>query len=106
MEMYAVIRDRGREFKVREGDVIQLDRNRLEKGETIEFDEVLLCGGGDDVEIGRPLVSGAKVTGEVLGETKAKKTVIIKFRRRKDSRTRKGHRQTLTSVKITSIQKP
>jgi large subunit ribosomal protein L21 len=104
--MYAVIRDRGKEFKVHEGDVIQLEKNGLARGQTIEFDEVLLCSGEDGVEIGQPLVSGAKVTGEVLGETKGKKTVVLKFRRRKDSRTRKGHRQTFTSVRITSIQKP
>ncbi len=104
--MYAVIRDRGREFKVGEGDVIQLDRNRLEKGETIEFDEVLLCSDKDGVQVGQPLVSGAKVTAEVLGEAKGKKIVVLKFRKRKDSRTKRGHRQTYTAVRITSIQKP
>ena len=104
--MYAVIRDRGREFTVREGDTIRIDRNRLEKGEAIEFDEVLLYSGKDGVEVGRPLVSDVKVAGEVQGEVKGKKAVLLKFRRRKDSRTKKGHRQKYTSVKITSIQKP
>jgi large subunit ribosomal protein L21 len=104
--MYAVIRDRGREFKVSEGDIIQLDRNRLEKGEVIEFDEVLLYSGEGDTELGRPLVSGAKVTGEVIGHVKGKKSLTLKFRRRKDSRTKIGHRQAYTSVKITGIQKP
>jgi len=106
MKMYAVIRDKGREFKVSEGDIIQLDKNRLDKGDAIEFDEVLLCSDGDNIEVGQPFVSGAKVTGEVLGEAKSKRIVAIKFRRRKNSRTRKGSRQVFTKVRITSIQKP
>ena len=104
--MYAVIRDKGREFKVSEGDVIKLDKNKLDKGDIIEFEEVLLYSDGDEIEVGQPVVSGAKVTAEVLGDAKGKKTVAIKFRRRKDSRTRKGGRRVFTSVRITSIQKP
>jgi large subunit ribosomal protein L21 len=104
--MYAVVRDKGREFKVCEGDVVRLDRSQLEKGETIEFDEVLLYSGEEGTEIGRPLVSGAKVTAEVLGEVKDKRVVALKFRRRKNSRTKKGHRQKYTAVRVTSIQKP
>ena len=104
--MYAVIRDKGREFKVGEGDVIQLDRKRLEKGETIEFDEVLLYSDEKGVQVGQPLLSEAKVTGEVLDEVKGKKEIILRFRRRKDSRTKKGHRQKFTAVRIKSIQKP
>lgn len=104
--MYAIIRDRGREFKVREGDVINIDRNQLDKGDAIEFDEVLLYHGDDGVELGQPLLSGGTVTGEVLGEVKAGKEVIMKFRRRKNSRTKKGHRQKFTAVRITGIQKP
>ena len=104
--MYAVVRDKGREFKVREGDVVRLDRSQLEKGETIEFDEVLLYSGEEGTEVGQPLISGAKVTAEVLGEVKDKRVVALKFRRRKNSRTKKGHRQKYTAVRVTSIQKP
>ncbi len=104
--MYAVIRDTGKEYKVTEGQVIQVDKKQLEKGQAIEFDEVLLYSGEDGVKAGQPTIEGAKVTGEVLGETKSSRTVTLKFRRRKDSRTKKGHRQTYTSVRITSIQKP
>jgi large subunit ribosomal protein L21 len=104
--MYAVVRDKGREFKVREGDVVRLDWAQLEKGEVVEFDEVLLFGGDEGAEVGQPLVAGAKVTGEVLGEVKDKKLVSLKFRRRKDSRRKRGHRQKHVAVRITSIQKP
>lgn len=104
--MYAVIRDRGREFKVQEGDVIEIDSSQMKEGESVEFDEVLLFFDDKNTNVGTPTVSGAKVTGEVVGKTKGPKTVTLKFRRRKDSRTKKGHRQKFTSVKITGISKP
>jgi len=104
--MYAIIRDRGREFKVSEGNVIKIDRIQVQEGDSIEFDEVLLYSGEEGMEVGQPLVSGASVTGEILGEAKSAKTVALKFRRRKDSRTKKGHRQKFTSIKITAISKP
>ena len=105
MTTYAVIRDRGREFKVREGDVIEIDRVPGERGAAIEFDQVVLYSAGDEVEVGRPLVAGAKVSAEVVGQTKGDKKVVLQFRRRKDSRTRKGHRQKFTAVRITGISK-
>jgi large subunit ribosomal protein L21 len=105
MTTYAVIRDRGREFKVREGDVIEIDKLSQEQGAAVEFDQVVLYSADDNVEVGQPLVTGAKVTAEVVGETKGDKQVVLKFRRRKDSRTRKGHRQKFTAVKITGISK-
>lgn len=103
--MYAVIRDKGKEFMVREGDIVNLEKHKVEKGEPIEFDEVLLYSGDDGVEVGTPTVSDIKVTAQVLGETKGEKLIITKFRRRKSSRTRRGHRQTYTTVKITGITK-
>jgi large subunit ribosomal protein L21 len=105
MTNYAVIRDRGREYKVSEGDVIEIDRLPGEKGTAVEFDQVVLYSAGDVVEVGQPVVAGAKVTAEVVGEAKGQKEVVLKFRRRKDSRTRKGHRQRYTAVRITGISK-
>lgn len=105
MTTYAVIRDRGREFKVSEGDVIEIDRVPQEQGTAIQFDQVVLYSAGDEVEVGQPLVTGAKVTAEVVGETKGDKHVVLKFRRRKDSRVRTGHRQKFTAVRITGISK-
>ena len=104
--MYAVIKDGPREFKVTEGQIIEIDRKQLEKGQIIEFDEVLLYSDESGVLAGTPVIDGARVTGEVMGETKSPKVMSLKFRKRKNSRTRKGHRQSYTRVKITSIQKP
>lgn len=105
MTDYAIINDRGREYKVREGDVIQIDRISREQGAPIEFDQVVLYGAGDEVEVGQPRVEGAKVTAEVLGESSGDKHIVFKFRRRKNSRSKKGHRQKFTAVRITGISK-
>lgn len=105
MTIYAVIRDRGREYKVSEGDVINIDQLPGEKGAAVEFDQVVLYSAGDQVEVGQPLVAGAKVMAEVVGEAKGDKQVVMKYRRRKDSRSRKGHRQKYTAVRITGISK-
>ena len=105
MATYAVIRDRGREFKVREGDVIEIDRLSQEQGAAVEFDQVVLYSADDNVEVGQPLVTGVKVTAEVVGETRGNKKVVLKFRRRKDSRTKTGHRQKFTTVRITGISR-
>jgi large subunit ribosomal protein L21 len=105
MTAYAVINDRGKEYKVREGDVIEIDRLSREVGASIEFDRVVLYSAGDEVEVGQPRLEGAKVTAEVLGETRGDKKVAVKFRRRKNSRSKKGHRQKFTAVRITGISK-
>ena len=73
-------------------------------GEAVTFDRVLLIGNGEDVKIGAPVVEGAKVTAEVTTQGRHDKITIIKFRRRKHSMTRQGHRQWFTEVKITGIQ--
>ncbi|MFP3355099.1 50S ribosomal protein L21, partial [Pseudoalteromonas sp. SIMBA_153] len=72
-------------------------------GETIEFDEVLLVADGDDVNIGAPFISGAKVSAEIVSHGRGDKVTIIKFRRRKHHMKRQGHRQWFTEVKITGI---
>ena len=74
-----------------------------ERGSTITFDEVLLVGGEGGVKIGKPTVAGAKVTGEVLGEDRGKKIVVFRFKRRKNVRVKRGHRQSYTRVRITDI---
>ncbi len=102
--MYAVIKDNGKQYKVKPGDNIWVDLKKdTNSGDTIEFDNVLLYSNDDTVEIGKPLVPDIKVLGEIKGEKKGKKMVVMKFRRRKDSRTKKGHRQHYTEVKIKEI---
>ena len=101
--MYAIIDDSGQQFRVQEGDEIEVDIRPAEAGSTIQFDRVVLLGGGNETLIGKPLVSGATVTAEVLGAVKGEKLEIYKFRKRKKSRRHIGHRQKYLSVRITKI---
>jgi large subunit ribosomal protein L21 len=102
--MYAVISDGSRQYRVTEGDVVKVDyREGAEPGSAIEFGSVLLYSNGDDLRIGRPLVDGLKVVGEVVGHTSTKLR-IQKFRRRKNYKRLKGHRQWYTQVRVKAIQ--
>jgi large subunit ribosomal protein L21 len=103
--MYAIIAADGRQYKVEEGQILQIDlRDGIQDGETITFDQVLCLSGDGNVKIGKPTVAGATVTAEVQqGELKGEKIYIQKFRRRKNYRRRTGHRQKYTKVKITGI---
>ena len=103
--MYAIIEDSGSQFKVGKGDIIRVDlRDLAENQTTIDFDRVLLVGGEESAaKIGEPYVGGAKVTAEVLTEVKGDKITIIKFKRRKNYRRKKGHRQRFLRVRVTDI---
>ncbi|WP_046077766.1 50S ribosomal protein L21 [Halomonas sp. HG01] len=101
--MYAVIKSGGKQYRVQEGQTLKLEKLEVPTGDTIEFDEVLLVGGDDDVKVGAPTVDGAKVSAEVVAHGRGEKVNIIKFRRRKHSMKRQGHRQWFTEVKITGI---
>jgi large subunit ribosomal protein L21 len=101
--MYAVIVSGGKQHRVKEGEILRLEKLEVATGDTIEFDQVLMVANGDDINIGAPLVSGAKVKAEILSHGRADKVTIIKFRRRKHSMKRQGHRQWYTDVKITGI---
>ena len=102
--MYAVIVTGGKQYKVAEGEFLKIEKLDVPVGEAISFDRVLLIGNGEDVKIGAPVVEGAKVTAEVIDQGRHDKVTIIKFRRRKHSMKRQGHRQWFTEVKITRIQ--
>ncbi|MFK8051067.1 MAG: 50S ribosomal protein L21 [Halioglobus sp.] len=101
--MYAVIESGGKQHRVVEGETLKLEKIETATGETVEFDKVLMVGGGDDVKIGTPTVAGSKVTAEVVAHGRHKKITIIKFNRRKHYRKQTGHRQWYTEVKITGI---
>ncbi|MDP6637428.1 MAG: 50S ribosomal protein L21 [Phycisphaerae bacterium] len=103
--MYAVIEDSGQQFRVCQGDVLDVDLRELaDDAKEVTFDRVLLVSDEDDVKIGTPLVTGAKVVAEVVDpKFKGKKVHIYHLRRRKASRTKKGHRQKYLRVRITSI---
>jgi large subunit ribosomal protein L21 len=100
---YAIIKTGGRQFRVAEGDTLDVDVLDVEPGKTTTFGDVLLFADGKDVSHGNPLVSGAKVTAEVLEQRKDKKVVAFKYRRRKGYHRTVGHRRKLTRVKIKTI---
>lgn len=103
--MYAIIQRKSRQTTVREGEVVEIDLDtELEPGAKVTFDEVLLVGNEGNIQLGKPLLAGAKVTGEVVGVSRGPKLVVFRFKRRKNHRKKRGHRQSYTQVKITSIQ--
>lgn len=101
--MYAVIATGGKQYRVSEGAVLRVEKLEAEEGASIEFDRVLLVGDGDTVNVGKPFLEGGKVQATVMLQGKARKVEIVKFRRRKNYRRTKGHRQQFTQVKITGI---
>ena len=101
--MYAVIVTGGKQYRVEEGETLKVEKIESATGESIDLEQVLLVGNGDDVKIGQPVVEGAKVTAEIVAHGRHKKVKIIKFRRRKHSMKQMGHRQWFTELKITSI---
>jgi large subunit ribosomal protein L21 len=100
---YAIIKTGGRQYRIAEGDTIDVDLIELEAGKTATFDDVLMYADGDKLTHGDPLISGAKVTAEVVEQRKDKKVIAFKFRRRKGYHRTVGHRRKLTRVKIKSI---
>lgn len=101
--MYAVIKTGGKQHKVSEGDVIAIEKINGDKGDAIVFDQVLMVEKDGDIRIGKPVVEGAKVTGEILAQTKAKKLIVFKMKKRKGFHKKNGHRQQLTSMRIKEI---
>lgn len=105
--MYAIIEDSGTQIRVAEGDVIKVATRALaDDAATIVFDRVLMLGEGASSRVGTPLVDGAKVTGDILAEERDEKVTVIKFKRRKNYRRKRGHRQSFLRVKVTGIQSP
>ncbi|MCP3692911.1 MAG: 50S ribosomal protein L21 [Planctomycetaceae bacterium] len=101
--MYAIIADSGRQYKVEEGQEVTIDFRDLAAGEEITFDRVLAVSGENGMQLGQPTLDGAVVKAEVLGLTKGPKLIVQKFRRRKNSRRKTGHRQQSLKVRIAKI---
>ena len=100
--MYAVIATGGKQYKVAEGDTIRVEKLNAEAGSTYTFDQVLAVG-GDSLKIGTPTVEGASVEAEVVGNGRAKKVIVYKYKAKKNERKKQGHRQPYTKVEITAI---
>jgi large subunit ribosomal protein L21 len=101
--MFAVIKTGGKQYRVAPDDVLTIERLEGEAGGSVSFDQVLMIGDGETTTIGTPTVAGAQVAAEVVEQTRGPKIIILKKRRRKSSRRRQGHRQDLTTVRITEI---
>jgi large subunit ribosomal protein L21 len=101
--MYAVIKTGGKQYRVAADEVLTVEKVAGDAGAMVEFTEVLMVGGSADVKVGKPTVSGAKVTAEVVEQGRARKVIAFKKRRRKNSRRKRGHRQEQTTVRIKEI---
>ena len=100
---YAIINTGGKQYRVREGDTVQVEKLLGEPGEAVTFDRVLLTSLAGKVEVGKPSVDGASGTGEISSQDKAKKVVSFRYKNKTRQHVKTGHRQKLTSVKITGI---
>ena len=101
--MYAIITSGNKQYKVQEGDVITVEKLGADAGSAYSFDQVLAIGGSEEFNIGAPYVSGAKVSATVIGDGKAKKVIVYKFKAKKGYHKKKGHRQPFTKLKIDKI---
>jgi len=101
--MHAIIETGGKQFKVQAGDVITVEKLGVDAGTAYTFDRVLGIVDGEDTILGKPIVEGATVTASVLGDGKAKKIVVFKYKAKKGYHRKKGHRQPFTRVQIDAI---
>lgn len=101
--MYAIIKAGGKQYRVTEGQELNVEKLAAEAGSSVNFDEVLMLADGENIKVGVPLLESAMVSAEVVSQGRAKKVEIIKFKRRKHHMKRMGHRQSFTRVKIVKI---
>ncbi|MGI6566308.1 MAG: 50S ribosomal protein L21 [Firmicutes bacterium] len=100
--MFAIVQTGGKQYKVREGDVIRVEKLPVEAGEQVTLDEVLMVH-GEETKIGKPLVEGASVVARVQRNAKAKKIIVFKYKPKKNYRKKTGHRQPFTELVIEKI---
>lgn len=103
--MYAVIATGGKQYKVQQDDVIDIERLEGEVGSKVTFDEILAVGEDGKIELGSPKMDGASVEAEIIDQFRGKKLTVFKFKRRKGYQRKQGHRQELTKVRIAAINK-
>jgi large subunit ribosomal protein L21 len=102
--MYAVVTSGGKQYKVEEGETLQIEKIAGKVGSPVTFDQVLMISDGAEVNIGQPTLAGATVEGHIVEQGKSKKIIVFKYKRRKRYRRKQGHRQQFTAVKIDSIK--
>jgi len=102
--LYAIIEAGGKQYRVSEGDLIDVERRSGEVGQAIDFQEVLLIGDQETIHVGKPVLAGARVVGTIAEQGKKAKIIVFKFKRRKKYRKKQGHRQLFTRVRIDQIE--
>ena len=101
--MFAVVKTGGKQYRITKGDTIKVEKLTGEIGDKIELSDVLMVADGDNVQVGRPCVEGARVQAEIVDQGRHRKITIFKMRRRKNYRRKMGHRQPFTAIKILDI---
>ena len=102
--MYAIIKTGGKQYRVAEGDVVMVEKLEAAEGDSVVFDQVLTVVNDGDVKVGKPLVEGARVTGKVEAQGKARKILVFKYKAKSNYRRHQGHRQPFTKVVIEKIE--
>ncbi len=101
--MFAIIQTGGKQYRVSPGDILRVEHLPGERGDEVVIEQVLLVADGDAIQVGQPLVAGARVVSEILRQGKAKKIIVFKKKRRKKYRLKQGHRQLFTALEIKDI---
>ena len=101
--MVAIVQTGGKQYRVAPGDILRVERLPGERGDEVLLEQVLLVADGDNIQVGQPLVAGARVVSEILRQGKAKKIIVFKKKRRKKYRRKQGHRQLYTALQIQDI---
>ncbi|MDK2821018.1 MAG: large subunit ribosomal protein [Clostridia bacterium] len=102
--MFAIIETGGKQYRVSEGDVIRVEKLPAAEGEKVVIDKVLAVGEGDNLKVGDPYISGAKVTANLDKHGKGKKIIVFKYKPKKNYRRKQGHRQPYSQIKIEKIE--
>ena len=101
--MFAIIQTGGKQYRVAPGDILRVEHLPGERGDEVLLEQVLLVADGDAIQVGQPLVAGARVVSEILRQGKGKKVIVFKKKRRKKMRRKQGHRQLFTALEIKDI---
>jgi len=101
--LFAIIQTGGKQYRVAPGDILRVERLTGERGDEVLLDQVLLVADRDTIKVGRPLVTGARVVGEIVRQGQAKKIIVFKKKRRKNYRRKQGHRQLYTALQVKEI---
>lgn len=104
--MYAIIETGGKQYRVAEGEVFSIEKLPAAPGETVTVDRVLAIGDGGNLHMGTPVLEGAQVVLQILGQFKGRKVLVFKYKPKKNYRRRQGHRQRLTRVRVEKINLP